>query len=144
VDLFDPSSGSQVHDFNAGISSTGLFWTLAIPSGDLVVSPDSKSATLTVTNQAVVDNFTFLGSNSVAATVSFQIEWVAAGTARHFVPGSPDPTDPSNFFGDLYQNTTATGSFSGSESGFSFKSDPGASSAAVFAEIGMERNGSFE
>ena len=38
MDLFDPSSGEQVHDFNADIADSGLFWTIAIPDGALTVS----------------------------------------------------------------------------------------------------------
>ena len=143
MDLFDPSSGSQVHDFNGGITASGLFWTLKIPRSDLVVSPDGKTTTLTVVDQPVIDSFEFLGQNSVPATVSFSITWTATGKSRHLTPGSPDPTDPSNFAGDIYFRTVATGSFSGSEEGFRFQSDPGASSEGVFAEMGMERNGSF-
>jgi hypothetical protein len=143
VDLYDPGSGSQVHDFNGGITAAGLFWTLKIPSEDLVVSADGKTATLTVVDQPVIDSFEFLGQNSVPATVSFSITWTATGTARHLTPGSPEPTDPSNFAGDIYFRTVATGSFSGSEEGFRFRSDPGATSEGVFAEMGREGNGSF-
>ena len=100
-------------------------------------------ATLSMTNVPVVDSFEFLGPNEVPATVSFQVTWAATGEATHYTPGSSDPADPSNFEGDFYLQTTATGSFSGSESGFTFQSDPGATSAGVFAEMGKERNGTF-
>jgi hypothetical protein len=143
VDLYDPSSGSQVHDFNGGITDTGLFWTLRVPKNDLYVSPDGKSATLTVVDQPVIDSFQFLGENSVPATVSFSVTWTATGQARNILPGSHDPTDPSNFAGNLYFRTVAIGTFSGFEQGFHFQSDPGATSDGVWAEMGKERNGSF-
>ncbi len=91
----------------------------------------------------VIDSFTFLGENPVPATVSFDMTWTAVGKRYHFKPGSDDPTDPTNFDGKFRQ-AVATGSFSGSNTdGFSFTSDPGASSEGIFAEIGIERNGSY-
>jgi len=74
-------------------------------------------------------------------TVSFTVTWTAHGTATHYEPGSPDPTDPTNFRGTFFQQATATGSFSGQEAGFTFSSDPGP--ASTFAELGKESNGSF-
>jgi hypothetical protein len=92
---------------------------------------------------SLIDSFQFLGQDSVPATVSFDITWTASGTRSHFKPGSNDPTDPTNFDGKFRQ-AVATGTFSGSNAdGFSFTSDPGATSAGIFAEVGIERNGSF-
>jgi hypothetical protein len=108
----------------------------------LVVSPDGKSATLHVKNAAVIDSFQFFGPNPVPATVSFNIKWVATGKTTHFVPGSSDPTDPTNFDGHFYKHVVATGRLSGKELGFSFKSDLTTSEGA-FAELGTERNGAF-
>jgi len=143
VDLFDPSSGEQVHDFNADIADNGLFWTIQIPDSALTVSKNLKTASLHLENVQIIDSFTFLGEHSVPATVSFDITWVGSGARHHYKPGSSDPTDPTNFNGK-FRNAVATGSFSGSNAdGFSFTSDPGASSAGVFAEIGIEKNGSF-
>jgi len=113
-----------------------------IPNSALVVSPDGKSATLSVKNAAVIDNFQFFGPSPVPATVSFTIKWEATGKATHFEPGSSDPLDPTNFDGHLYKNVTATGRFSGKEIGFSFRSDL-TTSEGGFAELGRERNGAF-
>jgi hypothetical protein len=143
VDLYDPSSGDQVHDFNADIADNGVFWTIQIPDSALTVSKNLKAATLHVENVQIIDSFTFLGEHSVPATVSFDITWVGSGARHHYKPGSEDPTDPTNFNGK-FRDAVATGSFSGSNAdGFSFTSDPGATSAGVFAEIGIEKNGSF-
>jgi hypothetical protein len=109
----------------------------------LTFSRDLKTAHLHVDDIALIDSFQFLGQNSVPATVSFDITWTAAGKRSHFKPGSNDPTDPTNFDGKFRQ-AVATGAFSGSNAdGFSFASNPGASSSGVFAEVGIERNGSF-
>jgi hypothetical protein len=119
------------------VTPSGLFWTVHIPTDDLAVSPDGKTATLTVTNLPVFDDL----QGGEAATLSFTVQWTATGSAHHFSRGSNDPLSRKFFVGDFFLNTTATGSFSGSEQGFSFQSDPGASS--VWAEIGTEKNGSY-
>jgi hypothetical protein len=132
-----------VHDFNADIADSGLFWTIQIPDDALTVSANMKTATLHMEDVSLIDSFVFLGENSVPATVSFDITWTGVGARHHFKPGSDDPTDPTNFDGK-FRFGVATGTFSGSNSdGFSFTSDPGASSEGVFAEIGTESNGSF-
>ena len=91
----------------------------------------------------VIDSFEFLGENPIPATVSFDMTWTGSGRRYHFKPQSSDPTDPTAFDGK-FRLGVATGTFSGSNAdGFSFTSDPGATSEGLFAEIGIERNGSF-
>jgi hypothetical protein len=51
-------------------------------------------------------------------------------------------TDPAAFLG-RFPEARATGSFSGSEVGFSFRSNPGADTDGTSAEFGPERNGVF-
>ena len=132
-----------MHDFNADIAESGLFWTVQIPDDALTVSANRKSATLHLEDVSLIDSFVFLGENPVPATVSFDIAWTASGPRQHFKPGSDDPTDPTNF-DCKFRFGVATGTFSGYNSdGFSFTSDPGATSDGFFAEIGTESNGSF-
>jgi len=91
----------------------------------------------------VVDSHVIFGEDEVPATVSFDVTWTGSGARHHYKPGSDDPTDPTNFDGK-FREGVATGTFSGSNSeGFSFTSDPGATSEGVFAELGTESNGSF-
>jgi hypothetical protein len=97
-------------------------------------------ARLHVVDAPVIDDFTFLAPGGVPATVSFDLTWTASGKVEHFRPQSSDPADPTNFAGE-FRNAVATGSFSGSESGFSFTAT--GSSAGIFAEMGTERNGVF-
>lgn len=129
-----------MHDFNPGIASSGLFWTVRLSDGAL--STSGNSARLRVENFPVVDSFVFLGPTEVPATVSFDVTWTATGGVTHFTPGSSDPTDPTNFEGE-FRLATATGSFSGRNSdGFKF-SAANSTSEGVFAEMGKERNGVF-
>jgi hypothetical protein len=109
----------------------------------LTVSANKKTATLHLEDVSIIDSFQFLGEDSVPATVSFDVTWTGSGPRHHFKPGSNDPTDPTNFDGK-FRFGVATGTFSGSNSdGFSFTSDPGATSEGAFAEIGTESNGLF-
>ena len=143
MDLFDPSSGEQVHDFNADIADNGLFWTIQIPDSALTVSKNLKTASLHLENVQIIDSFTFLGEHSVPATVSFDITWVGSGARHHYKPGSNDPTDPT-FFDGKFRDAAVTGTFSGSNAdGFTFTSDPGVTVDGSFAELGSETNGSF-
>jgi hypothetical protein len=120
-----------------------LFWTLQIPDGALTISKNLKTATLHVEDVAVVDSHVIFGEDEVPATVSFDVTWTGSGPRHHYKPGSDDPTDPTNFDGK-FREGVATGTFSGSNSeGFSFTSDPGATSEGVFAELGTESNGSL-
>jgi hypothetical protein len=140
-----------VHDFNGGIAPSGLFWTLRVPDSALSISPNGKKARVHVENIDVVDDLQIFGGANVPSKVSFDITWTAKGPRHHYKPGSSDPTDPSNFDGK-FRLAVATGTFSGSNAdGFSFTTDGVASSAEVsdvfgipgFAEMGIERNGSF-
>ena len=55
MDLFEPGSGSQVHDNNGGVLASGLFWTL--PADELRVSEDGRRAVLHIENIGVIDSF---------------------------------------------------------------------------------------
>ncbi len=109
----------------------------------MTVGKNLKTASLHLNDVSVVDSFVFLGEDEVAATVSLDVTWSLSGPRHHYKPGSDDPTDPTNFNGK-FREGVATGTFSGSNSeGFSFTSDPGATSEGAFAEGGVERNGVF-
>lgn len=128
----------QLHDFNGGIQPSGLFWIVQVP--DDALKMEGLSVKLHVENAQVIDDFQFLAPGAVPATVSFDMTWTAMGAVTHFRPQSSDPTDPTNFAAE-FRSAIATGSFSGSEAGFSFTAT--GSSAGIFAEMGTERNGLF-
>lgn len=138
-----PSSGTQVHDNNGGILPSGLFWTVPLPNDAFRMSEDGRTAHLHAENVRVIDQFAFPGPISIPATVSLNARWQATGPRVTRGKGATvAPTDPAAFLADLaFAQSTAT--FSGKEFGFRFKSNPGASSARGFAEMGSERNGAF-
>ena len=138
-----PSSGAQVHDNNGGILASGLFWTLPVDDDALCVSHDGRKAVLDVEDIQVIDSFQFLGANQTPATVSLHVEWQATGPFVDRGKGNTVPaTDPAAFLG-RFAVARSTADFSGSEFGFSFRSDPGVSTDRGFAELGRERNGVF-
>jgi hypothetical protein len=143
IDLFEPGSGSQVHDLNAAITPSGLFWIVELPRDAFRISRDGRQATLKAQNVAVVDSFQFLGPVNIPASVSFSIRWEVIGGFRPRGRGSAvAPTDPAAFLGRL-ADARSTGSFSGVELGFSFRSNPRVSTDRGYAEVGTHRNGVF-
>jgi hypothetical protein len=113
-----------------------------LPGDTFRVSRDGRRATLEARDVAVLDSFQFLGPNVVPASVSFSITWEATGRRELRGKGSAvPPTDPAAFLG-RFADARSTGWFSGSEVGFSFRSDS-ASTDRGYAELGPERNGIF-
>lgn len=132
-----------MHDLNGSIQPNGLFWTVDVPRGAFSFHADGERAELRVSDLPLVDSFVFGGTTIVPATASFRVRWRATGPAvPQGLGGSVDPTDPGAFLGELAP-ARAMGAFEGRQLGFSFRSRPGADSDQGYAEIGIERNGSF-
>ena len=143
MDLYEPGTGSQAHDFNGGILPSGLFWVVQLPDDAIRVSGDGRRASMEAHRVAVLDSFQFLSPDVVPGTLSFRITWEATGHRRPRGKGSAVPSaDPAAFSGRL-ATAKSTGWFSGSEVGFSFRSHPGTDTDRTFAEMGFERNGAF-
>jgi hypothetical protein len=128
---------SQVHDFNPGISSTGLFWTARIERGSVKISLGSGSASLHVAELPVGDygnvGNALTGGAGVASNVTFDVGW-------HGVDERVTVRNGDVGFGGEYVRNSADLVWSASEPGFTFHSDPLASD---FATLGHERNGVF-
>ena len=116
---------------------------MELPDDAFKLSHDGQQATLEAKDVCVLDSFQFGGPLTVPASVSFKVRWEATGRRERRGSGlDVPPTDPAAFLA-RFANARSTGSFSGSEVGFSFRSNPGASTDLGFAELGPERNGSF-
>ncbi len=154
--MYEPGSGSQVHDFNGGVQPSGLFWVVELAEDEVQISNDGRRASMHAEDVPVIDSFQhaedvpvidsfqFGGVNMVPAKVTFSVEWQAKGPAKMLGKGKGvPPTDPAAFTGE-FAPAVARGSYSGRELAFSFKADPGASSdPRGYAEMGHERNGVF-
>jgi hypothetical protein len=147
MDLYQgPVGSNQVHDFNPGTIDSGpakgLFWTMHIPTSDVHVNLGQATATMRVNNADVEDYHTLsnalLDGPSDPATVSFAIRWQG-------VKARVDVQDFDLGFTGRFIEDSATVAWSASvpSTGFSFRSDPAATSKTIFAEIGSERNGIF-
>jgi hypothetical protein len=114
-----------------------------LPSDAFRVSNDGRRATLRADDVPVIDSFQFGGSMPVPATVNLNVTWQATGPRQPRGKGSAVPaTDPAAFLGS-FAPARSTASFSGVELGFSFRTNPGASTDRGYAEMGTERNGIF-
>jgi len=141
--LFEPGSGSQVHDFNGGIPLSGLFWTVELSDDAFYVSRNKRRAFLEARDVPVIDTFQFANPFLAPSTVSFKVEWEATGTGANLGSGNTvPPTSPASFLGN-FAPAISTGRFSGAQLGFEFKSKRRASTELTYAEIGTERNGTF-
>ena len=133
-----------MHDFNGGIQPSGLFWiALELSHDQLHISRDQRHVSVRASHVPVIDTGVIGGSVSVPASVSWSMEWHARGPFAPLGSGkSVKPEDPAAFTGK-FAPADAFGSFSGQELGFTFRSNPGVSTARGYAEVGTETNGSF-
>jgi len=143
VDLFEPGSGSQVHDINGGTLPSGLFWTLAVDDDALQVSDDRRRAVLHVEDLPTLETFRFFGPDTTPAALSFHIEWRATDRFVERGKGAEvAPTDPAAFLG-RFAVARSTAEFEVDELGFRFETNGDAGTDQGFAELGSERNGVF-
>jgi hypothetical protein len=129
----------QLHDFNPGITASGLFWTIAMPPGTVTVDGLSGSASMRGQALKLEDYFTvanalFGGTPPVPATLSFTVEWAGA-TGRSAVD------DAANDFALQFVTTGATMEWTVDSGGATYTST--GVTGVPFAIIGKERNGIF-
>jgi hypothetical protein len=145
----DPNS--QEHDFEPGIASNGLFWTIPVSAGSVEAHHGGGKARLRGHNVAVEDYHDIInaifggGPPPLASHVSFDVRWSGRGHPQRI-------RDATYGFVGEYVAGPATISFTAKDDAGNvvFRSDPhgqhnptpdegGAGSPAV----GRERNGVF-
>jgi hypothetical protein len=135
---------NQVHDFNGGIGSNGLFWTIQVPDDAVKITDDT--VTISLKNVAIIDQLQFNfgeGAFGIPATVSFDITYQKTpDTLRRVRPTSTDPLSPFGWAGKMWMATNS-GTFSVAYKDGSFSAHGRFSSAGNFGELGTEKNGSF-
>jgi hypothetical protein len=141
----DQPQSQQIHDFEPGIASNGLFWTIpSFPANQVQLNLGKATASMLATNLAISDYHDFFNSIGqvnppipvIPSTVTFAINWTGMG----------EPTelkDPTNGFAGLFIDSNAKLSWSAKQSSFTFVSDPASTSTTISGVIGQERNGRF-
>ena len=126
-----------------GIMPNGLFWTTPLPRGAYQVMDGGATAHLKVENIPLIETFVFAGIHDAPVLCDLEATWQATADRVPRGKGTSVPrTDPGAFTGNL-ADARAVGMFSCRTTGFSFESNPGASSDRGWAEFGTERNGAF-
>jgi hypothetical protein len=130
------------HDFNPGVASNGVFWTIALPPGAGEVDTAAGTATYSRTDLPISDSYHAASGAangpSTPAKVTFTIRWSPGPGPKHI--HAHNTTD--GFGGDFTQGI-ATASWSASEEGFTFTSTPGETPTTEVAYVGTEQNGRF-
>jgi hypothetical protein len=137
----DPTN--QAHDFEPGIKSSGLFWTIPLPASGMTADPSTGAARYTFRNLAVPDFHDFFNAvspfpSSRPGHVSFDVRWAGGGE-------STEIDDPVFGFEGSYVQSDATISFrvyDDARGAVIYTSDPGGQ-VTVGSGVGSERNGVF-
>lgn len=139
----DPSV--QVHDFNPGIASSGLFWTVPIEPGAIKVDPTTGEARLRVHAYKIPDYHDILtaigiipGPPPLPSRVTFDVRWAGHGAPVNLHDGAFG-------FSGSYVTGPATIDFTASNDNSSvvYTSDPAGQSNPGPPAVGTEQNGVF-
>lgn len=146
MDVYEPGSGdqpTQLHDLNPSYPvPTGLFWTVAVPDGSVLVDLAQGQGMLAVRDAPILDHGTIpnsitgMGPPPLPGTVSLRVEWRATGatiSVRNAAQGFAAELAPA----------TAQMEWTARVGNHEFASAPLATSTSLFAELGSERNGIF-
>ena len=141
----------QLHDWEPGIASSGLFWTIAIPSSAIEANVDNGQARFHARNLHVKDFHDFFnavfhnGGAPVPGRVSFDVRWHGRGHHSKI-------RDKKFGFEGEYVTGGATISFTAADDGRGvvYRSDPAGQHNPTVKEggaglpaVGHERNGIF-
>jgi hypothetical protein len=148
VDVYEPGPGAQIHDLNPStFPPTGLFWTIEIPANGIDVNPSNGSASMQASDVPILDYGNIInaliggGPPPTPGSVSFTVVWSGV-TERINVKNDDPPAIGGGLAGEFVLNA-AQMEWTATVGDFTFVSDPLATSSSSFAEIGHERNGSF-
>jgi len=143
VDIYegpvDPTFQTQIHDFNPGIASNGLFWTTLIPAYSVAVSPGSGAAAWNLTGFPLPDYGTLpnglFGSPIGSGVLDMTMTWSGGGAVSHV----RDPA--AGFVGRKVTGTSHIEFTVGFGAGsYTASSD---NQVSVVSEVWKERNGSY-
>lgn len=131
---------NEIHDFHPPIAKSGLFWVVPVPQGSLTFSKDGKSFSIEMRNVALIDQprFPALDSLGTPAKMSFRLVGKSTGEPVKY-------EDASKHF--RFSGTRVSCQLEAQVEvpsiGFSWKSDPLATSKSDFGIMGEEANGRY-
>ena len=130
----------QIHDFNPGITESGLFWTIPISENTISVNFGAGKATFQASNVDVDDYHdvvnALMDGPEVDAVVSWDIRW------NQPISRTKIRDVQNTFVGDFVQNVAQIG-WAGQTDTATYVSDPASTSVNEFSLLAHERNGVF-
>jgi len=136
----DPTFATQIHDYDPGITSSGLFWTIAFPDDSMDGSVEDaearfKSSDLAIADYGTIINGLFHIAPPASGVVSFDIRWSGATNRGTF-------TDSGKRFTMDFVQTGAHISWQGRTGNDTFHTT-GGTQRVNFAQIARSRSGVF-
>jgi hypothetical protein len=136
----DPTFATQIHDYDPGITSSGLFWTIAVSNDSVDADFDDAEAEFELTDLAIADygsiaNGLFHIAPPAPGKVSFNIRWSGATTRGSY-------TNAGQRFTMDFVQTGAHISWRGQTGTDSFHTTMG-TQKVVFAQVSQQRSGVF-
>ncbi len=127
----------QIHDFNPGITESGLFWTIPISADTIKVNFAAGKASFQVSDVDVEDYHdvvnALMDGPEVDAEVSWNIRW------SHPLGRTKIRDVENNFAGDFVQNVAQL-AWTGKTDAATFVSDPEETSVNEFSLLAGVRN----
>jgi len=135
-----PGGLTQIHDFNPGITDSGLFWVARINPDDVSVNPGNGRAVMDVEDLDLEDYGDFVNSlldgPSLEGTASFRVEW-SMSNDRHRFRYAPEKWTANVVYNE------ARVQWEGETSAAHFVTDADGPQDSLFADVGHERSGAF-
>jgi hypothetical protein len=130
----------QIHDYNPGITQSGLFWTVRVPDSAVKVDLNKWTATYALNRFRLDDYYNlvnaFAGGPSTPSVASFVVTFKGYGDVL-------TQRDDAADFAVKYRLAHSTLEWSAQGGGFAYRSDEAKTSAETFSMLGAERNGAF-
>jgi hypothetical protein len=131
---------NQIHDFHPPISPDGLYCVTPVPSTGLRFSADEKTATLQMTNVAIIDQPRWPATDALTAPGFMDFKLVSKSSDEPVK--YEDPVQQYRFEGfKAAAQLEATIPVPAID--FTFKTDPLEASKCDFAVMGAEVNGKY-
>ncbi len=119
-----------------------MFWTTVVDSSAVEVDLAAGTALFQAQDLRMKDYLDIEnallgnGDDPRPGVVSFSVEWTAEGSSHDF-------DNPAQKFRGTFRDSSAQMAWTARAGDFDFVSDPIETSAADYAELGVEHNGSF-